>query len=129
MIQLTDATVIVNNEAIGVIPNSVKFTEGLGEQVVRAVSIGGGKVEQVYAKNLETNFSRFMFSMPATPETVRLARQWKTNSNQNVVQLAGSTPEGTVTRTFTGAALTKDYEVPIGTEENIEIEFMANAAI
>lgn len=129
MIQLTDATVLVNNEAVGVIPNSVMFTEGLGEQVVRAVSIGGGKVEQVYARNLETNFSKVKFSMPTTPETVRLARQWKTSGNQNVVQIAGSTPEGTVTRTFTGAALTADYEVPIGTEENIEIEFMANAAI
>jgi len=128
-IQLTDAAVIANNEVVGVIPNSVSFTEGFGEQVVRAVSIGGGKVEQVYARNLETNFGTLKFSLPTTPENVRLARQWKTNGNQNVFQIAGSTPEGTVTRTFTGAALCNDYEVPIGTEANIEIEIKANAPI
>jgi hypothetical protein len=121
--------VIVNNEAVGVMPNSLMFTEGLGEQKVRAVSIGGGRTEQVYANDLETNFSRVKFSIPTTPENIALARIWKANRNQNVVQIAGSTIDGDVTRTFTGAALVKDYEVNIATEADIEIEFQANASI
>lgn len=110
-------------------PNSLMYTEGLGEQKVRAVSIGGGRTEQVYANDLETNFSVVKFSIPTTPENIALARSWKTNRNQNVVQIAGSTPEGDLTRTFTGAALTKNYEVNIATESDIEIEFQANASI
>ncbi len=129
MIQLTDATVVVNNEAVGVVPNSVAFTEGLGEQTLRPVSVGDGKVEQVYAQNLETSMSTVKLSLHATVDNVALALAWKNNRNQNVVQIAGSTADGDMTRTFTGAALTANYEVPIGTEANIEIEFMANTAI
>jgi hypothetical protein len=129
MIQLSDATVIVNNEAVGIVPNSLSFTEGLGEQNVRAVSIGGGKTEQVFARNVETNFSTVKFELPTTPENVALARAWKTLGNGNVVQIAGVTAEGTLTRTFVQAALTGDYEVNIGTEANVEIEFKASTAI
>lgn len=129
MIQLSDAQVLVNNEVVGIHPNSLKFTEGLGEQKVRAVSVGEGKTEQVYARDLESNFARVIFELPTTPEYVKLARQWKTNGNQNVVSIAGSTAEGTVTRSFTKAALVGDYEVNVGSDGTIEIEFHANQAI
>ena len=129
MIQLTDAAVVANNEVVGIVPNSLKFTEGLGEQAVRAVSIGGGKTEQIYARNLETNFAKLMFDLPTTPENIELARQWKTNGNANVFEVAGETPEGSTTRVFTQAALVGDYEVEIGSEGNISIELKANTAI
>lgn len=129
MIQLTDATVLANNEAVGVMPNSVAYTEGKGEQTQRPVSVGDGKVELVYANNLETSMSRLKFSLPATVDNVALALSWKVNRSQNVFQIAGSTADGDITRTFTGAAVTNDYEVPIGTEADIEIEIMSNAAI
>lgn len=127
--QLTDATLVVNNEPVGIDPNSLKFTEGLGEQKIRVVSTGGGKVEQIYSRDLESNMSKISFTMPTTVDSVKLARQWKTNANRNVLQVAGSTPDGDVTRTFTGAALTNDYEVPIGSEGSIELQFMARAGI
>lgn len=129
MIQLVDATLIANNEAIGITPNSLSYTEGFGEQTMRAASIGGGKAEQVYSRNIETHFSSLKFSLPTTPENVKLARSWKANTNQNVFAIAGSTPEGKVTRTFTQAAVINDYEVGIGSEEDIEIEVRSNAAI
>ena len=129
MIQVTDATLLVNNEAVGIVPNTLVFTEGKGEQSVRAMSTGGGGVEQVFANNLETNFSTIKFSLPVTIDNVKLAKGWKVNGNQNVVQIAGFTVDGDLTRTFTQAALINDYEVAIGTETDIEIEMNANAAI
>lgn len=129
MIQLTDAAVIVNNEVVGVIPNSVEFDEGRGEQKIRAVSVGDGKTEQVHASDLETNLGGVKFSLPTTIENIALALGWKTNKNRNVVQLAGQTDDGDFTRTFTQAALTANYKVPIGTEADIEIEFMTNTPI
>jgi len=128
-IQLSDAALLVNDEAIGIIPNSLVFTEGLGEQKIRAVSIGGGATEQVFANDLETNYAMVKFDMPTTPENVALARSWKTNGNGNVAQIAGETAEGQLTRTITQAALTADYEIPIGTEANISIEMQGNTAI
>lgn len=129
MIQLTDAALIANNEAVGIVPNSLKYTEGFGERNVRAVSVGGGKVEQVYANNVEGALGKLMFDLPSTPENIALAREWAAAGNGNVFQIAGSTPEGEVTRTFTQAAIINDYEVEIGSEANISIEVMANAPI
>ena len=128
-IQLSDAAVLVNDEVVAIVPNSLKYTEGLGEQSVRAASVGGGAVEQVYSRDLETALSKCMFDIHTTPANVKLARSWKTNANQNVVQIAGSTSEGDMTRTFTQAAMTGDPEIEIGSEGMINIEFQSNAAI
>lgn len=127
--QLANAAVTVNNNVIAIIPNSLGFTEGLGEQVQRAASAGGGSVEQIFSENIETNFSMVKFEIPATIENIELARGWKVNKNQNLVQIAGRTPEGTLTRSFSQAALINDYEVLLGSDTNISIEFRANQAV
>ena len=129
MIQVSDATLLANNEAVGVKPNSLKYTEGKGEQKLRPLSIGDGAVENVFANDLETSVSKLMFALPTTIENIALALKWKQAKNQNVFAIAGSTVDGDVTRTFTGAAVVNDYEVPIGTEADIEIEIHANPAI
>ncbi len=128
-IQLADAAVLVNDEVVAIVPNSLKYTEGFGEQQVRAASVGGGLVEQVYSRDLETALSKTMFDIHTTPANVKLARSWKANANQNVVQIAGKTNEGTTTRTFTQAAMVGDPEIEISSEGVINIEFMSNAAI
>ena len=128
-VQVSDAAVVVNNNTVAITPNSLMFTEGFGEQTVRAASAGGGQVEQIFANNIESNFSTVRFDMPATVGNIALAREWKTASNQNLVQIAGRTPEGNVTRTFTQASLLTDYEVALGSDTNISIEFKANPAI
>ncbi len=122
-VQVTDATILVNNQAVAVIPNTVVFDEGLGEQSMRAASLGGGRVTMVYSHDVASNVGMVKFSIPATVNNINLAKAWKVNRDQNVVQVLGSTPEGTVTRTFTQAALLSKYEVPLGTDKDIEIVF------
>ena len=129
MIQLSDVTFIVNNEAIVTIPNSVMFTEGLGEQSMKAGSVGGGAVEPIYSNDLQSNFSMVKADIPSTPENIDLARTWKLNRNNNVVQVIGETLEGTMTRTFARAALTSNYEINIGSDAAITIEFKAKPAV
>lgn len=127
--QLADALVMVNDDPVPVTPNSVMYTEGLGEQTIRAASVGGGQVEQIFANNIESNFASVTFDMPAIVDNITRAREWKTNANQNVVQIAGQTPDGTITRTFTQAAILNNYEVALGSDTNITVEFKANPAI
>lgn len=129
MIQLSDVTFLVNDEAIVTIPNSITFTEGLGEQSMRAGSVGGGAVEAIYSNDLQSSFSTVKADIPSTPENIDLARKWKLNKNNNVVQIVGETLEGTVTRTFARAALTGNYEVGIGTDAVITVEFKAMTAV
>lgn len=128
-VQVSDATVTVNNDIVAVTPNSVMFTEGLGEQNIRAASAGGGQVEQIYSNNIESNFSTVRFDMPSTLENIAKARQWKASRNLNLVQIMGRTPEGDVSRSFTQAAILNDYEINLGSDTNITIEFKSNPAI
>jgi hypothetical protein len=127
MIQLNDVTVTVNNEAVGVLANTAKYTEGLGEQVIRAASTGGS-VESVYADNIETKFSMISFEVPTTVETIAAVRSWKVNKNRNVVMLSGTNAEGTFTRTFQQAGVLNDYDVELGSETSINVDFKSNPA-
>lgn len=129
MIVLTTAELVINNQTFPIVPNSLKFTEGLGEQKMSAASVGGGKTIQVYEEDVETNFSKVMFEAHATVENIEKLRDYKTNRNANTIEISGSTPDGKrLTRAFTQAALLGDYEVGIGTEVRIPVEFSANTA-
>jgi len=128
-IQIADAVITVNNDSVGIVPNSLSFNEGYGEQSILPVSDGGGRVSQVFANNLETNFARISFSVRTTAENVARVRQWKIAGNTNVVIIAASDADGNdFIRTFTQAALTQNYDVQIQAEGTIDIEFMSNAA-
>lgn len=128
--QLSESVIEVNNESIGIVPNTLMFTEGLGEQTVLPVSEGGGRVSQVYANDLETAFARVSFSMRTTVDNVEAVRQWKVNKNRNVVIVAADDGEGNdLIRTFTQASLTSDYEVNIQADGVIEVEFQTNSPI
>lgn len=126
--QQSDAVVNVNNDSVGIVPNSLAFTEGLGDQKILPVSDGGGRVAQVFANDLETAFGMVKFSIRSTIENIELARSWKVAGNTNVIVISGDDDEGNdFIRTFTQASLASNYEVAIGTEGNIEIEFQSNS--
>lgn len=127
--QIASALVQVNNQSVPVVPNSVGFTEGLGEQAIRAASLGGGQVEQVFSNNIETNFSMVKFQVYATVENIENLKVWKSSRNENVVSVTATTPDGTFTRTFQQASLLTNYEVNLGSDTVIDVEFTANEAI
>lgn len=126
--QISDAVVDVNNDSVGIVPNSLAFTEGLGEQKILAVSEGGGRVSQVFANDLESNFGMVKFELRATAPNIELARSWKAKGNSNVVIIAGEDLDGNdFVRTYTQASVVGNYEVGIATEGTIAIEFQANS--
>lgn len=129
-IQLSNVQLSINNDVVGHVANTVTYTEGFGEQQVRAESIGGGRVNQVYSDNVEGKFSTVKFSVMPHIQNIEKARDWKVNRNQNVVEISGRTDDGEIlSRTITQAALINDYEVAIGSDTNIDLEFMGNQAI
>ena len=68
---LANPQVTVNNVAFAIKPNSLVFTEGFGEQIVRAASAGGSLAVQVLADNIEDNFSEVKFALDPTFEPDR----------------------------------------------------------
>lgn len=131
-VALANPTVTVNNEAWKVVPNSVKFTEGLGEQNMRAASSGGANTEQVYSQNVENNFSKVTAQFFPDPEQIDKIRAVKVNNNNNLIVLTGNvTDKGVVKslkRSFTNAAILTDYDVELGADTVIEIEFQSDPA-
>ena len=128
-VQVADATLIIDNEPIGYSPNTIKFTEGFGEQTVRTMAVGGGEVELLFANNQETSFSKLMFEMPSTIDNIALARKWKAKGDTIVAQVTGRTTEGNFTRTIRKSAMVNDHEVDISTEVNIPVEIHGARAV
>lgn len=124
--RLADATLIINNVAVFVVPNSISFDEGLGEQSVDPQSAGGGVVQGVYSDNVEGKKSSLKFSVFNTPEAIELAKDWKLLQNANAATL--SAPGG-FSRAFNNMAVTNNYEVNLGADTNIDIEMMGDPAV
>lgn len=121
--QISDPSVLVNNVAVAIVPNSCTFDEGFGEQKVTVQSAGGGQLQQVFANDVSTNLGSVKFSLAATVANIALARSWKANQNRNVISITSSVADGTLTRTFTNAAICNNYEIPLSADGVIELEF------
>jgi len=59
-------TIIVNGENIGIVGNSVSYSDGFGEYTNLPQSAGGGAVEMVAFRNITTAMSSVKFSILAT---------------------------------------------------------------
>lgn len=128
--QLSNPTVMVNNQQVAIEPNSFKYTEGLGEQKIKAAASGGNEIEQVFSEDVSTNFSMVQFEMSSTPENVELQRAWKIKKNTNFIEVFSRVPgEADFTRSFSQAALLNDVEVNLGSEATISLEFKSNQAV
>lgn len=124
-VQLANPRVLVNNLPVAIVPNSCSYTEGKGEQTVMVQSAGGGSVQSVYSNNVETNLSTVKFDMRATAENLETILLWKNNANANVISISG---DG-LTRSFANAVLINDYEVNLGSDSVVSLEFKTDAAI
>jgi hypothetical protein len=123
--RLANPAIMVNNNAVAIIPNTFKYTEGLGEQKVEATSAGGNAIAAVYALDVATRISSCHFEIPNTEYNIELARSWKLLGNNNVVIATGDT----FSRTFTSASMVNDYEVSLGSDANIPIEWKSNPVV
>lgn len=124
-IAVSNPQVVINNIAIPVVPNSVKYTEGKGEQQQRVQSAGGGNVDPVFSDNVETHLSKVMFSIINTAENIELIRGWKTLQNANAISITG---DG-LNRSFSAMAVINDYEVALGADTMIELEFSGKPSV
>lgn len=121
---ITTGQLIVNDVVIPYVPNSFKFTEGFGEYSQRAAAVGPGASEVVFSENAEQKMSKVSFELYPTADSIALARQWKANKSDNVIEIIA---DG-VQRSFLTAALTNDYENELGADTTISLEWMSQPA-
>lgn len=124
---ITTPTITINNETVFIVPGSFSYTEGLGEQTVRVQSAGGGSVVPVYSQNVEMRKSTVKFSMVNEPNNIKKAREWKILGQGNAIS-ATDVHTG-FTKTFKLAVSTTNYDVPLGPDGVLELEFETQSAI
>jgi hypothetical protein len=126
-IAISVPSVTINNQTIGIVPNTLTYTEGFGDQSVVTQSGGNGSIETVYYDNAENKRTMVSFELRNTAENIALARGWKTNLNQNTITVSDNNAD--FQRTVRNAALTNDYEVNLQSDGTISLEFYGDQTV
>lgn len=124
--ELANPTLVINNVTIPIVPNSLKFKSGKGEQDVFTQSSGGSATQAVFSKNVESNISMVAFSIRNTPANIELQSDWKDLENANAIELTG---DGGFSRSFNNMAQTSDPDINLGADTPIDIEFKGDPAV
>jgi len=122
---LSTPTIVINNQVIAIIPNSLEYIEGLGEQSFKVQSAGGGALEPVYSDNAETKISTVKFKLYADVENIGYARLWKTNGADNAISFS----QDSFSRTISNAAFTGNYTVQTRADGEIDLEFKGSTTV
>ena len=62
--QISDPSVVVNNVGVAIVPNSLEFTEGLGEQEILVQAAGGGVIQWFLAEYIPRQQQRLVVFIP-----------------------------------------------------------------
>jgi len=122
---LANVAVIVNNMAVSIVPNSLGYNEGLGEQKPKVAAAGGGQVDILIADDVSTHIGKVKFELYPTASNITLVRGWKVNGSANVVKL---TDNDSFHKTFTKQTLVNDPDIKLSSDGNIQVEFKGAAA-
>jgi hypothetical protein len=125
--RIATPTVTIDNVVFAIVPNTFTYTEGLGEQNVRPQSSGGGSVTITVATNVETCFSSVKFSVENTQVNIEALRRVKSTSSFHVIAFFDN--KLGFTRTVQQAVLTNNYDVGLGADTPISLEFMGAPAV
>jgi hypothetical protein len=113
----------VNNDTIGLVPNTFEEIPGDGEVNVRAASTGGGNAVSVHTQDAQTMFGKVKFSVYPTTDNVSKIRDWKANVAGNTLTAVQRNVGGKdFSIAFKGMSVTNDPPVKAAADGVIEIE-------
>ena len=115
--QISDPSVVVNDITVNVVPNSVSYKSGKGEQSVKVQSAGNGLVSVVTSTNVETKKGMVKFSVYSTEQAIQLKELWQSNGGGNVIEL------GSVNLTMSQGTMVNDPEITLSDDGKVELEF------
>lgn len=122
-IRLSTGQVVVDNETILIVPNSLEYDAGEPEITVEAGSIGGGKVETVHGENVENAKSSVKFDVFTTADLDEKIAGWKKSIAQIGISFVQKVAGTTETRTFEGMSLVNKVSRKVGADGKTSLEF------
>lgn len=123
--RVADPTLVINNEAIYIVPNSLSYQPGYGEGQVNVHSAGSGAVQIISSTNVETKIASVKFTLNNTTASIDLIDTWKENESHNSISITSSG----FSKSFNNAILISDIEIMLGSEGTIECEWKADSAV
>ncbi|WP_368566209.1 hypothetical protein [Pseudoxanthomonas sp. UTMC 1351] len=123
-IAISAPSVSINNETLGIVPNSFTYDGGEGEISVRSASAGGSSAESVHAINAETMISKVTFELYPTPDLDARVRRWKRQIASNVIQITQVLENGdSIARTFQHMSLMNPIERNASADGTVSLEW------
>ena len=120
---LVNASVEVDDEAVTVEGNTLVLVEGQGTVSTKAAT-RGGRVVPVHSEDVTTKVGMIKFDMPASVNSMNLARDFKARGAGRVVKVSGTDSAGNrLGRTLTQGFMTNDPDKAIQNEGKVSIEF------
>lgn len=124
---ISNASIVMNNVAVSIVPNSFSYQGGDGEQDIRVQTSGGGNSSVVFSDNVETHVSMPKFKLFPTKENIALIATWKANKATNALQVVDN--DNNFTLSFPTVALTNHTEIALGSDTDISLEFKGGRVI
>ena len=125
MAALNVVQIAVNNETIGIKPNSFVFTGGRGERTVRT-KMTGSATTTVVSTDVETQKSMCNFTLITETDTPAKVFEWQDNLDSNVVTVIDD--DGN-TYTFNKAILTTDPQITAAVDGETPLEFESQVVV
>lgn len=119
---LSNPTVVVNDDTISILPNSLSYKEGQGDAKVRPLSAGGDAIEVVVTSDAETKASMVKFKVSNSDTHLGQVNEWLLARSDGGVTITLS--EGDISIPFTGMIMTTEPERSVGADGEVEVEFM-----
>ena len=126
MSALNIVQITVNNEPVGIKPNSFKFKAGVGDRTVRT-KMSGNNIDTVVSTDVETSKAMCSFTLLTEADTAPTVIQWQDNLDANVV--VGQDSFTGKTYTFNKAIIISDPEFGTGVDGETEVEFESTRVI
>lgn len=128
---LSSPKVIVNNEVIRIVPNSLKVDRGLGTVTVNSASGGGYDVQLIHNVSAKDMVAHVKFSIYTTAENLSKKEEWKLKIAGNAISVTDKDPitQQDKTYTYVGLSLVNSGEDAYSEDGQIELDFAGQRVI
>ena len=116
---LSNPTVEVNNQVIGIVPNSVKYKNGKGDKNLRPQSAGGNSIEMIATENAETKKGMVSFELYNTQTNDDLVASWQDAVDGVAIRLS----DGSFVKPFRRMHVINDPEFALGADGMVPVLF------
>jgi len=115
---------------IPVVPNSIEYQDGSGEQNIRVASTGNGSTTTIFSNNVEMNKGMVRCSVYSDADTINSIEILKSLNSGILLTLSQKLDNGSLfTKSFNSMALVNHPTIQLQADGTIDLEFEGGKAV